>query len=71
MTKVTPEQFVKAYMKRGGDKAAIADELNMSAPTVYARIVAYRKAGVKLPIPRKRGTRIDVKGLNELIRSSK
>lgn len=67
--RVTPEQFVKAYMKWGGDKAVVANELGVSTAAVHARLKVYRKAGVKLPVSRKPNNRLDVRGLNELIKS--
>lgn len=67
-TKVTAEQFVTAYIKNGTNLQKMADELGLAYANAYARLKNYRKKGVKLPVPRKRSSLIDVVGLNNLIK---
>lgn len=67
-TKVTAEQFVTAYIKNGMSVQKTADLLAYAYANAYARLKNYRNKGVKLPVPRKRSSLIDVASLNNLIK---
>jgi len=67
---VTPEEFVVTYMKHKNVHET-AQALGMTYPNAYARLKSYRKAGVKLPIARRMAPRIDIAGLNEIIKNNR
>lgn len=67
-TKVTAEQFVTTHIKNGMDVQLTADSLGLTHVNTYQRLKNYRKKGVKLPVPRKRTSLIDVASLNDLIK---
>jgi transposase len=69
----TPEQFVRVWMAakvQGKTTHWVADTLNSSYGTVYARASLLRKKGVNLPrLTSIRPARLDINSLNELISS--
>lgn len=66
--KVSDQDFVAAYvMARGIEEVMELTELSRNGVT--SRAASLRRAGVNLPKIRRPLKKIDVKGLNELVRS--
>jgi hypothetical protein len=67
---VSAKEFVTAFVQHKGDAAEVATDFGMSVAAVNQRATKYRTMGVKLPKKRD-GNKLDVAGLNNLIKTLK
>jgi predicted transcriptional regulator len=70
--RIDDQAFVKAWMKvhaSGGSQSEVARELGCTMGGVNGKFKRLEKDGVNLPALGRKGSKVDVEGLNSLIRS--